>query len=93
MRYLCVRWIHNLPDEPVWLYSEIDEYRWETRKIWLFADGTLERADKDHETGRVWLSDKPIPELAEIAAQSEFELRDLSRDEFEDLWRKATNAA
>lgn len=39
MKYLFVRWIHNFPDEPVLLYSELDKSRFETRKIEVFPDG------------------------------------------------------
>ena len=29
MQYLKTHWIHNEPDEPVWIYSELDADRWE----------------------------------------------------------------
>ncbi|WP_421996326.1 DUF6881 domain-containing protein [Reyranella sp.] len=41
MKYIKVRWRHCLPNEPVTLYSEIDEDRWERRKVYVFADGSF----------------------------------------------------
>jgi hypothetical protein len=42
MKYVKVRWNHALPNEPVVLYSELDDQMWETRKVEVYADG---RAD------------------------------------------------
>ena len=39
MRYIKVKWIHSYPDEPVLLYSEIDDSGWEVRKVEVFPDG------------------------------------------------------
>jgi hypothetical protein len=33
LNYLCVQWLHEYPTEPVRLFSELDDQRWETRKI------------------------------------------------------------
>ena len=91
MRYLCVRWVHDFPEEPVWLYSEVDDDRWETRKVWIFPNGSMERADGSNHTERVWLAVIQIPDSKVISMQPEFEAKDISADEFEQVWEKARN--
>ena len=92
MTYICVHWSHDFPTEPVWLYSELDDDRWEVRKVYVFPDGAWERADRDHNTDRVELSWVQVPDLEEIASDPQFEPRKISRDEFEKAWQKAENS-
>lgn len=33
MTYIRVRWLHHGPDFPIVRYSELDEQRWEVRKV------------------------------------------------------------
>jgi len=40
MEYLKVSWLHH-EDEPVYLYSEIDPQRFESRKIEIYPDGSF----------------------------------------------------
>ena len=89
MKYIRVKWTHAFPDEPVWLYSEIDDERWESRKVDIFPDGHLERADNQREIGSTFLSVEPIPELGEINAQDEFEAVEIDGREFEQVWASA----
>jgi len=88
MRYIAVHWHHNNPEYPVELYSEIDDEGWEQRKVEIFADGHLDYADKVDESGSTWLGIEPVPSLAEIAADPEFTPREISKTEFEDLWKR-----
>ena len=44
MRYLRVHWNHNHPDEPVAMYSELDDQSWELRKVEFFPDGRIGHA-------------------------------------------------
>lgn len=39
MKYIDVAWRHDFADEPVRLVSELDELRFETRKLEFFRDG------------------------------------------------------
>ena len=40
MKYIKVRWIHDFEDDPILIYSELDENRFETRKIvFIFTHG------------------------------------------------------
>jgi len=86
--YFHCRWIHDHPDEPVDLYSELDADRYELRKVYVFKDGHGEAAGRGIEMGTTWLSPEPCPPLAEIAAQAGFEPRETTREEFEAVWRK-----
>ena len=50
MQYMKCDWLIADPAEPVTIYSELDENRWETRKVHLFANGCRERAGPGEET-------------------------------------------
>jgi hypothetical protein len=91
MRYIKVVWNHSLPTEPVLLYSELDDNRWELRKVEQFRDGTLGYADSDVKSDRTRLSIEPLPSLSQIALQSQFIPLEISREEFEAIWRQAVN--
>jgi hypothetical protein len=87
MRYLRVVWKHDHPDYPTILYSELDEARWEVRKVDVFRNGSPDRS-VSHEDG-TFLGLEPTPSLAEIASDPEFEPAEITAGEFEEIWRKA----
>ena len=87
MHYLKVKWNHTFPDEPVWLYSEIDDGRWEMRKVEIFANGKMCFADKQRSSGSTGLGEEPLPPLAEIASDPQFEPTVITADDFETIWR------
>jgi hypothetical protein len=89
MRYIAVQWHQNCPDDPIEMFSEIDEAGWEQRKVEVYADGRHDYADKNAQTGSTELGLSPIPSLAEIAADSQFTPREISREEFDTLWKRA----
>nr|WP_324292058.1 hypothetical protein [uncultured Hyphomonas sp.] len=89
MEYLRVRWIHSFPDDPVMLYSELDDERWELRKVDVYADGREDYADSKEQTGSTGLGKVPTPPLDEIAAQREFEPELITAEEFETAWQSA----
>jgi len=90
MRYTKIKWIHDFPREPVWIYEEIDENGWEQRKIEVFPDGSLGRADKREEVGGTRLAiQEKIPSLLEIGSDPQFEGNEISAEEFEAAWSKA----
>lgn len=86
MEYFKVLWKHNHADEPVWLYSEIDDDRWETRKVEMFRDGTKGFAAQDVVKGGTFLGLEPIPSLAEIAKDPQFVPSVICKEEFEKVW-------
>lgn len=88
MRYLYVKWAHETSDDPVHLYSEIDEQFYECRKVEIYNDGRRGFADSIEEVGGTRLGIGPLPTFEEIAAQPEFEPRWMSEEEFREVWLK-----
>jgi hypothetical protein len=90
--YFACRWLHDFADEPVLLFEELDEQRYETRKVHQYADGRLVRTDRvsDLSTSLAWV---PVLPEDEIASQREFEVLALSAEQFEEVWRQATDAS
>jgi hypothetical protein len=86
MNYLRVRWPHQFPDEPVWLCSELDEGRWETRKVYVFPDGSKTFASRVAHNDRTFLSELPLPALESIGADPQFIAEEIASEEFEAVW-------
>jgi hypothetical protein len=90
MRYVRVTWHHDFDDEPVTIFSELGDDRYETRKVQIYRDGRTEWSDESRETGGIVLSEVPFPEdLEEIDSQTEFSAGLIDADEFEQAWREA----
>ena len=83
-----VRWIHDFPDDPVLIYTEIDSDLWEYRKVEIFLDGHKGFADKKEEAGGSILGLEPWPSLSKLASEPEFKIQEISQQEFEDIWSK-----
>jgi hypothetical protein len=66
----------------------LDENRWETRKVEVYADGHCGYASHNESTGSSGLSVEPIPTLAEIAADSQFQPVAITKEDFEAAWAK-----
>ncbi len=89
MKYIKVKWIHSHTDEPVLLDSEIDEARWEIRKVEVYRNGVKDYASAEEASGSTRLGSVPIPALSEIASDPVFEPVEITRDEFEQAWSEA----
>jgi len=89
--HFACRWDHDLLDEPIRVYEEIDERRMEVRKVEEYRDGRLVRADTVNDT-RTSLSWEPLPGVAEIESQAEFSVEPLTAEQFDAVWTKATDA-
>ena len=84
--YLRVLWEHDLPNEPIDLYSEVDEDGYETRKVEIYRDGRRDYADESSHTGTTMLSDVPIGTVDDIADQPEFTPTRISQEDFDAVW-------
>jgi hypothetical protein len=87
-RYQKVLWHHELPDEPVVLYSEI-ESGFEIRKVEVYRDGRHDFADGSRSTGTTVLGEKLMPDLDDINQDPEFSATAITAGEFEALWQRA----
>ncbi|WP_435015439.1 DUF6881 domain-containing protein [Tundrisphaera sp. TA3] len=93
MRYLRVVWLHDFPDEPIELFSELDEQSQELRKVERFRDGTFGFADSQRNSESTRLGLEPIPPPEEIALDPQFQPRMISRAEFDRVWELALASA
>ena len=91
--YIKVAWLHELLGEPVMLYSELGDERYETRKVEVFDDGHMDWANASRETGATGLGEIPVPGLAELGADSQFVPQEISAEEFEAVWTAAQKAS
>jgi uncharacterized protein DUF6881 len=89
--YVRLEWIHDHEEEPRFIYSELDDERYETRKIEVFKDGRTVKVSEEHpESGSTGLADLAYPSLEEINAQEEFHMEEITAAEFEDLWNSSS---
>jgi hypothetical protein len=84
--YIRARWLHDRPDFPIDIWSELDAGRFETRKLEYFRDGRVGYASADGQVGDSWLGIEPFPPLAEILANPEFISEEVSKEAFEQRW-------
>jgi hypothetical protein len=68
----------------------MNDKRWEVRKVEEFPDGRLAFAAATFSVDETRLGEMPIPELAEIASDPEFQPIEITESEFEAIWQKAT---
>ncbi|WP_423760502.1 DUF6881 domain-containing protein [Burkholderia sp. NLJ2] len=81
-----VAWKHAIDTEPVRLVSVLDRDRYEVRKLEIFRDGRVGFADETRSSQGTELGTVPVPSLAEINADPEFEARETTLELFEALW-------
>lgn len=93
MKYILVKWLHHFDNEPILLYSELDDSRFEIRKVEIFPNGKIGYASKFEEFGPARLGTEPVPPISEIAKDPEFDPKEITQDEFEKVWfdRKLIN--
>lgn len=86
MTYIRVAWLHDLIDEPVTLYSELDADRFEVRKVEVFRDGSCGYASASECAGGTDLGDVAAPGIEELNRMGEFEAVEITPAEFESEW-------
>jgi hypothetical protein len=89
MTYLKVIWKHEENEYPTILYSELDNNRYEVRKVDVYHDGSMSCACETESSGDTMLGCAPTPHINEINADFEFEAFEISEEEFETIWKKA----
>ena len=89
MKYIRVRWNHTNPDEPVWLFSEVDEEGKELRKLECFRNGFCDFASSEASSGTTALMTLPLPDLSALARRDpEFTPVEITKEQFEEVWMK-----
>jgi hypothetical protein len=86
MNYIKVRWVHSFEDEPIMIFMELDDDRFESRKIEIFKSGFFAYADRFNSFGETRLGEDPIPSLEEIASDKQFQPEAIDKLEFEAIW-------
>jgi len=86
VEYIRVRWLHDNPEDPIWLIGELDDERREIRKIEVFSDGSKGYTTAEIECGGTRLGSVPVPPLDQIAADPQFVPEPITREEFEAIW-------
>ncbi len=89
MQYIKCKWKHDFSEEPTLLYMELDEERWELRKIELFDSGRVRFASKGDAMADRVLSLGPVPDITFINSDPQFEAVEISEEEFEAEWANA----
>ena len=90
--YVRLEWMHDHEDEPRFIYSELDDERYKTRKVEVFEDGRMAKVSEDRpENGTTGLAVLPVPSIEETNAisEEEFSAEEISSAEFEDIWKSA----
>ncbi len=87
MKYIRLKWNHSNPDEPVWLFSELNSEGREVRKIECFQNGFCDIATVGLSSGTATLITLPLPDLRALARRDpEFVPLEISQEEFEQVW-------
>ena len=90
MKYVRLKWNHSNPDEPVWIFSELNEEGREVRKIECFRNGFCDVATAlGSSSGSTALMTLPLPDLSTLAKRDpEFEPQIITKEEFDEVWSK-----
>jgi len=84
--FIRVQGKRDRADDPITLFIELDEERWEVRRVEVFADGRLGYASERGTFGPTTLGDGPL------AANPEFSSSEITRAEFETIFDEALTA-
>ncbi len=89
MQYVLLERTHELEDEPIYVYSELDERRCETRRVEFYRGG-LCFAYGEERGGCDALSPEPFPEdLRALNRPGEIQARAIPRPLFQEVWNQS----
>jgi hypothetical protein len=86
MKYIDVVWLHGFGEDPVRLISELNDQRFETRKLEFFRDGKVGFASSSGAAQGADLGLMAVPELEEINSDPQFQGAEIGSQDFELLW-------
>ncbi|WP_334068730.1 DUF6881 domain-containing protein [Burkholderia cepacia] len=84
--FIDVEWVHDFESEPIRLVSQLDNERYEVRKLEFFRDGRVGYADGHKSAMGTQLGKRPVPLLDEINSDAQFDARSIESTYFERLW-------
>lgn len=87
--YIYSKWKQAQTGFPVEFYSELDAQRYETRKVEIFSDGRRAFAAHDQSTHGTRLGIIPVPPIAELKLNHEFDTKEIRQEVFEQQWQAA----
>ena len=87
MMFVKVKWHHDFEDEPVEIFSEVDNKGWVLRCLELFPDKSWGYSDGVVSALGTQLAKEPLPTLSEIAQDPQFVPEKITKEEFEELWK------
>ncbi|MFT4573015.1 MAG: hypothetical protein ACI85E_000209 [Marinomonas primoryensis] len=87
--YIYSKWKNSPAGSPVEFYSELDGARYEVRKVEVFQGGKLSYASKTKSIGETRLGIAPVPPMSEIMSQPEFDIKNITKQDFENIWKQA----
>lgn len=89
--YIKITYAERGARDPVMVFAELDEDRYEFRKVEIFANGLLGFADYSFYTPTTATSDDPLPSMEELAKLPEVvEAELISPEEFQEEWLVAS---
>jgi hypothetical protein len=88
--YVHIIWFAAKEDEPIEWYDELDASRWSIRCVREYRDGRLEAFSYASQNWREKMPESSLPLVEAINQNPEFSAREISKDEFEDIWSQAT---
>ncbi|MBV7530557.1 hypothetical protein [Chitinophaga sp. sic0106] len=91
MQYVKIYWLNPEDDSAEIQFSELDDGRFERRKIEIYPDGSFGIADSTFNFGGTALSVEPLPQPDGLDDKSRPVAEILSQKEFEDVWYKYYN--
>ena len=89
MKYFRIDWIHEYPDDPIRLYSEVGQDGYETRRVDIYRDGRAVCISEQTQDDDNLLSDQVYPSLQELNSKDEWDetrAQEIARKEFETIW-------
>lgn len=89
MKYVHIKWNHELLDAPTDVYAELDGNRMEVRKIEIYNDHNIGFAmEGGRSSGNTSLRPTPVPLVSVLNQDPKAMARDMDWHEFDDLWEK-----
>lgn len=87
LKYIMLKWIHDLKNEPCIIYSEIDDQQYEVRKIEVYKNGTVSKYAEKEADLQMELGDVAFPQNLDVINQDkQFYAQYISKEEFESIW-------